>query len=87
MAWKSREGLAPDAPHLCYTKVQPGLQYGSMYIELLVQSTRPSSRGISGLKFWVVSLGCILAQLRPKLPLCTYCLTLEAFRVNLCKGE
>eukprot|EP00891_Asterochloris_glomerata_P000396 jgi/Astpho2/396/Aster-x0925 len=54
MAWKSRDGLAPDAPHLCYTKVQPGLQYGSMYIELLVQSTRPSSRGISGLKFWVV---------------------------------
>ncbi len=49
---------APDAPQTCYTVVQPGLQSGSMYIEFQVQSMHPSSRGIGGLKFWVVSSGC-----------------------------
>ena len=53
-------GPAPDAPRSCYTVVQPGLQSGSTYTELLVQSMRPSSRGTSGLRFWVVSLTCPL---------------------------
>ena len=53
---------APDLPHTCYTVVQPGLQSGSMHIEFQVQSMRSSSRGVGGLKFWVVSLGCQLAR-------------------------
>ena len=66
--------LASEGAHSCYTVVQPGLQSGSMYMELLVQSMRPNSRGKRGLKFWVVSLGCLLAQRRARLPLCTCCL-------------
>lgn len=49
--------LLEDTPPSCYTVVQPGLQSGSIFIELLVQSSHPPSQGMHGLKFWVVSLG------------------------------
>ena len=52
------EGLARYALRSRYTVVQPGLQSGSMYVELLVKHMGPSSKGNSGLKFWVVSLCC-----------------------------
>ena len=56
------EGPVSQVPDSCYTVVQPGLQSGSMYMELLVQSMRPSSKGMSGLNFWVVSMCCLRAQ-------------------------
>ena len=79
--------LTPNAPHSCYTVVQPGLQSDSKYIELLIQSTQPSSIGKFGLKFWVVSLGCPLAQLCARLPLSTCCLTWEVLVVDLFGGH
>ena len=75
---------APNLPNSCYTVVQPGLQSGSTYIEFQVQSMRYSSRGIGGLKFWVVSLGCLLARHCAGPPLCTCCLTLGVLESTWC---
>ena len=77
--------MAPDGLSSCYTVVQPGLKSGSMYMELQIQSMRPSSRGSGGLKFWVVRLGCRLAQQCARLLLCTCCLTQEMLW-NCCGG-
>ena len=79
--------LGPEAPQLCHSVVQPGLQSGSMYLELLVQSVHPSSRGWSVLTLCVVSLGCFLALHCAMLPLCDCCPTLEVLEVNLCGGH
>ena len=79
-----RGGPAPLDPHSCYTVVQPGLVSGSMYVELLVQSTQPASRGPSGLRIWVVRLDCLLAQHCARLQVCSCCLHLEVLEPKLC---
>ena len=76
--------LPPVDPHSCYTVVQPGLVSGSMYVELLVQSTQPASRGPSGLRIWVVRLDCLLAQHCARLQVCSCCLHLEVLEPELC---
>lgn len=73
MAWKIPDSRATFASQTSYTMVQPGLQCGSMYFELLIQSTCPSSKGFSGLKFWAVSMGCRPAQHRVKIRVHTCC--------------